>query len=631
MHMKKMVLSALLVSLAGTACALARDDNADPKQHTRRALAANPQAEWDPEVIFVRFRANASDEAKATMMSLVGGTTIEKFWLVPGLETVKVTGDIFQAIDLLGLFPSVIEYAEPDYMVHTFVTPNDPSYGQLWGLNNTGQTVNGDSGIANADINAPQAWDTFTGDANFVIADIDTGMNYNHPDLSANAWTNPGEIPSNGIDDDGNGFIDDIRGWDFVNNDNNPIDDNGHGTHTAGTIGARGNNGVGVTGVNWQCKLMALKFLGANGSGSTSGALSSLQYAVAKGVKVSNNSWGGGGSSQSMLNAINASQSIGHLFVAAAGNASNNNDANPSYPASYTSPNLIAVAATNNNDGMASFSNYGATSVDIGAPGVTVYSTYGSSYAYLDGTSMACPHVAGCAALIYGYNPGWTWTQVKNSLMTTARPVSGLSGRCVTGGVVNIQAAIGPGAPPTPPAAPSNLDAYENGFGNARITWNDNSSNEVTFGVDRQRRTGVVWGTNTPFSAAANATSFQQVPGQGIWRYQVRAVNSAGNSAWTGYVVVRPQPAILFRNNDIVGNVVTMGWIDTSSMEEGFRIEREQLIAGNWTNTIALTVKTNIVSRDDTVPGAGSYRYRIQAFAETRTSAFSSWVQVGVP
>ncbi|MBC7771440.1 MAG: S8 family serine peptidase [Pyrinomonadaceae bacterium] len=630
MHLKKFVIPAMLVVLAGSTCAVARVDHEDPKQHTRRALAANPKAQWDPEVILVRFKAGASDQAKASMMSLVGGTSIEQFWLVPGLETVKVTGDIFQSIDLLSLFPSLIEYAEPDYMVHTFVTPNDPSYGQLWGMHNTGQTVNGDPGITNADINAPQAWDAFTGDANFVIADIDTGVNYNHADLSANSWINPGEVAGNGIDDDGNGYVDDTRGWDFVNNENNPMDDNGHGTHTAGTVGARGNNGIGVVGVNWQCKLMALKFLNSSGNGSTSGGLSALQYAVAKNVKVSNNSWGGGGFSQSMLNAINASQSIGHLFVAAAGNAGSNNDSSPSYPASYTAANVIAVAATNNNDGIASFSNYGATSVDIGAPGVTIYSTYGSAYAYLNGTSMACPHVAGCAALIYGYNPGWTWTQVKSSLMSTARPVSALAGRCVTGGVVNIQAAIGPGGPPTPPMAPSNLNAFENGYGNARITWTDNSINEVTFGIDRQKRSGGVWGTNAAFSAAANATSFQQVSGGGIWRYQIRAVNVAGNSAWTGYIVVQPQQPTALQNTDLVGNVVTMSWVDSSTMEEGYRIVRERFVSGAWGSATTLQVGINNVSIVDTVPGPGVYRYHVQAYAETRSSAFSPWVEVYV-
>ncbi len=186
----------------------------------------------------------------------------------------------------------------------------------------------------------------------------------------------------------------------------------------------------------WSCRIMPLKFLNASGNGAISGALSALQYAAAKGVKVSNNSWGGGGFSQSFLTAINNSQSVGHIFVAAAGNSSTNNDATPSYPASYTSGNIIAVVATNNNDGFASFSSYGATSCDIGAPGVTIYSTYLSGYAYLDGTSMATPHVAGVVGLVYVRNPTWTWSQVRNQILSTARVIPSLSGRCATGGIV---------------------------------------------------------------------------------------------------------------------------------------------------------------------------------------------------
>ncbi|MGE4198591.1 MAG: S8 family peptidase, partial [Phycisphaerales bacterium] len=441
-------LGAMLAASLVCVPAFAVDNATDPLQHTRRMLEAHPNAEFDPEAILVRFGPGITPAQRAFAMQLVGGVKLQSWTIVPGLEHVRVNIPVKDAVAALNGLPGVL-YAELDYFVHADVVPNDPSFGNLWGLNNTGQTVNGDAGIANADINAPEAWDVVTGSSSFAIADIDSGVNWSHPDLAANIWSNPGEV-ADGIDNDGNGLIDDVRGWDFVNNDNNPTDDNGHGTHTSGTFGAVGNNGVGVTGVMWVCRIVPLKFLNASGSGAISGALSALQYCTNKGIKVSNNSWGGGGFSQSFLDAINASQSVGHIFVAAAGNSASNNDAVASYPASYSSGNIIAVVATNNNDGFASFSNYGATSCDIGAPGVTVYSTYLSSYAYLDGTSMATPHVAGVVGLVYVRNPTWSWSQVRSQVLSTARTVSSLSGRCATGGVVNAAAAVGASAPPPP-------------------------------------------------------------------------------------------------------------------------------------------------------------------------------------
>ena len=335
--------ASLLASFAVVSSATADDAVVPP------AAQATPQ--FVPGSILVRFSPKMAPASRAHFRQLVGGTLEKEFDLVPGLEHIKVDIDVQTALDRLKVFSGLVLYAEPDYIVSRCAPPTDPSYGVLWGLNNTGQTVNGDPGIAGADINAPEAWATTTGSPTTVIADIDTGVNYNHPDLAANSWINPGEIAANGIDDDGNGYIDDTRGWDFVNNDNNPIDDNGHGTHTAGTFGAVGNNGVGVTGINWQCKIMALKFLNASGSGSVTGALGALNYAVNKGVKVSNNSWGGGGFSQSMLDALNNAGAIGHIFVAAAGNGGadqigDNNDSLPSYPASYNAANVISVAST---------------------------------------------------------------------------------------------------------------------------------------------------------------------------------------------------------------------------------------------------------------------------------------------
>jgi subtilisin family serine protease len=281
-----------------------------------------------------------------------------------------------------------VEYAEPNYIMRALATtPNDPQFGQLWGLHNTGEN----GGTADADIDAPEAWDIHTGSTDVVIAVLDTGIDFDHYDIgngsNSNIWTNTGEIPGNGIDDDGNGYIDDVHGWDFVGEDNDPTDyyhdywgNAGHGTHVAGTIAALGNNSVGITGVNWYASIMPLRILGAQGATDTPRAIAAIMYAADNGAKVINASWGGGGPSQALEDAISYANDRGCLFVAAAGNGGDDtwgddNDLSPFYPASYDLPNIIAVAATDHNDTLGDFSNYGATSVDVAAPGVQILSS----------------------------------------------------------------------------------------------------------------------------------------------------------------------------------------------------------------------------------------------------------------
>ena len=357
-----------------------------------------------------------------------------------------------------------VRYIEPDFVITASATPNDPSYSRLWGLHNTGQT----GGLSDADMDVAEAWDVSTGARSVVVGVIDTGIDYRHPDLAANMWRNPGETPGDGVDNDRNGYVDDVYGWDFANNDADPFDDEGHGTHVSGTIGAVGNNGVGVVGVSWNVSLMALKFLGADGSGSTSGAIAAINYATRMrqsfGVNVvaTNNSWGGGGASTALRDAIAAGGAAGILCVAAAGNDATNNDSTPSYPANYASDAIIAVAAIDSSNRLASFSNYGATTVDVAAPGVGIYSTVpNSGYASYSGTSMATPHVTGTVALLAAANPGATASQIRSAILGTAVPVAGLAGKVATGGVVNASAALaafggnaggGGGTTPTQPA-----------------------------------------------------------------------------------------------------------------------------------------------------------------------------------
>jgi hypothetical protein len=315
---------------------------------------------------------------------------------------------------------SCVAYAEPDYLIQaTDVIPNDTYYGNLYGMTKIG---------------APLAWNKCTGNDEIVVGVIDTGINYTHPDLADNIWTNPGEIAGDGIDNDNTGYVDDIHGWDFYDNDSDPMDDNSHGTHCAGTIAGVGNNETGVVGVSWNSKVAALKFIGALG-GATSDAIEAINYATAMGFDLTNNSWGNTSYSQALSDAISA----GGLFVAAAGNYASDSDSTPFYPACYELDNIISVAATDSNDELASFSNYGATSVDLSAPGVSIYSTIlGEQYGYKSGTSMAAPHVSGTAALLLSANSSLSSAQIKELILSNVDSVSGLQGMAVTGGRLNI-------------------------------------------------------------------------------------------------------------------------------------------------------------------------------------------------
>jgi subtilisin family serine protease len=302
--------------------------------------------------------------------------------------------------------------------------PDDLYFSYLYGLHNDGQFY---GGTPDADIDAPEAWIQTTGSSDVVVAVVDTGVDYNHPDLAANIWSDP----STGY-----------HGYDYVNRDTDPMDDNSHGTHCAGTIGAVGNNGIGVAGVNWNVKIMAVKFLGASGSGSTSNAIQAILYANSHGAHVISNSWGGGGYSQALKDAIDASPAV---VVCAAGNSARDTDAYPHYPSSYNSTNIISVAATDKNDNLASFSNYGETSVDVAAPGVSIYSTIPESkgsYGSKSGTSMATPHVAGLAALVKAAHPSYTTDQIKSAIIYGVDAQGGLNGKCASGGRVNAYQAV---------------------------------------------------------------------------------------------------------------------------------------------------------------------------------------------
>jgi len=414
--------------------------------------------------VFITLKANISNSQVSQILSRYNLEIVKTYSLVPNTYLVRQRGLVERAVaqkddrnvvqTLVSSLKAeqIILNSEPNYRVYAIIRPNDPGIDGLYAMNNLGQT----GGTTDADIDAYEAWDITTGDTTVIVGIIDSGIDYDHPDLAANIWKNPGEIPNNNIDDDGNGYVDDIYGWDWAYNDNDPSDYCGHGTHCGGTVSAVGNNGEGVAGVAWKVKLMALKFLDDMGYGYTSGAISALEYATSMGAKLTSNSWGGG-SYSSLLETAIANSNI--LFIAAAGNESSNNDFYPAYPASYALDNIIAVAATDHNDDLAYFSNYGAVSVDLGAPGVDILSTkpdnptsidfrppgWGLSstyYGVISGTSMATPHVAGTAALIYSRNPSLTWAEAKTAILDYVDPNASLNGITVSNGRLNVYNAV---------------------------------------------------------------------------------------------------------------------------------------------------------------------------------------------
>ena len=384
------------------------------------------RTEMVADQVLVHLRESASEEDlaelaqahnAAVVRALSDGKTFVVRLSAPGLDAVD------DAVAKFSSASAEVAYAEPDFIRHLSVTPNDPMVGNLWGM---------------AKISMPDAWSLSTGNRSAVVAVLDTGVDMDHSDLTANLWINSAEIPDDGVDNDGNGLIDDVNGWDFLGKDNNPDDTDGHGTHCAGTIGAVGNNGTLVAGVCWTVSIMPVR-IGTEAGLADSDIVDGIRYAARNGAKVLSNSYGGTGFSQTTYDAIAYAYQRGCIFVAAAGNEGVDNDVIPQYPASYDLPNIISVAATDENDVLADFSNYGATSVDLAAPGVNIVSTYpGGGTETLQGTSMACPHVAGALGLLVSENAEVTPEEAKQILLDSVDPVDALAGKLVSGGRLNV-------------------------------------------------------------------------------------------------------------------------------------------------------------------------------------------------
>lgn len=402
---------------------------------TGGVLTTGPGVTIAPNRLLVRFRTGISATTETQVRDSMGATLMRAYHLVPGLELVKVaSGPGPKALDAVASLSrnANVLYATPDVAYRVQTIPDDPLYEQQWGMESIG---------------APEAWERSTGSKSVIVAVLDTGIDLTHPDLEADIWTNP--------DPGQHGYAGDIHGWNFVAENNNPSDNYGHGTHVSGIIGAVGNNGIGVSGVNWSVSLMPLKICEPE-SCYLSAEIAALEYAVDHGAKVANASFGGAGdSSKPEEEAIEASGKAGLLFVAAAGNQASSDDVLPFYPASYPLSNIVSVAATTSSDTLASFSNYGATSVQLGAPGENILSTLPTTgplssttgYGYLSGTSMAVPQVSGAAALLWSLHPSWTMQQVRSRLLATTRPLPSLFGKVSTCGELDIGAATNPALP----------------------------------------------------------------------------------------------------------------------------------------------------------------------------------------
>ena len=475
------------------------------------SLASAP---YDPNHILVRFQTNPATN-RTLSIHVPGAVLGQSLDLVPGLYEVNLNGlSVADALTKFQADPGVIS-VEPNYLVSSAGTPNDPIFGSQYALQNTGQS----GGVAGVDIRAVQAWDVTSSASHVIVSLIDTGIDYNHPDLYQNIWINQAEIPKsrlkNLVDVYGDGYIsfrdlnnpinqgagkitdlngdgridaadvlapmirdaqgadtgkggwaylgntqdgdaahpNDFVGWNFSANNNMPFDDNGHGTNVAGILGAKGNNGIGVAGVDWQVQLQEIKVFDSQGFSTIANLVAAIGYSVKHGEKISNNSWAFRAPNLALKNAVAGARAAGQIFVAAAGNFSN---PDPDYPANYSTQldNIVAVASIDRSGNLASNSNYGATSVALAAPGVNIVSTApGGGYSVYSGTSQATPLVSGVLALVWEQHPDWTYRQVINQVLSTVTPLASLKGKTITGGIVNAAAAVTRHVPgPTPHA-----------------------------------------------------------------------------------------------------------------------------------------------------------------------------------
>jgi subtilisin family serine protease len=627
----------------------------------------SPPAEFVAGEVLIQFQPGTTAVDRADARSWVGAFRRE---LLRGngtgeLEVARVPARaVEEAVALLRQHPAV-RYAEPNWIYRHQAVSDDSYYttGLLWGMYGDATDPANQFGSQ-----AGEAWAAGNlGSASVAVGVIDEGIDFNHPDLAANIWTNPVEAAGEaGVDDDGNGYVDDLHGWDFSQNNNSIYDGapgnntDAHGTHVSGTIGGLGNNTQGVAGVNWNVTIISAKFLGPTG-GTLANAIKAVDYITdlktrhALNIVATNNSWGGGGFSQGLLDAIVRGANTGILFIAAAGNGNMsgigiNNDSTPQYPSSYNTTAgagydaVIAVASITSTGAKSSFSNYGKTSVDLGAPGSGVWSTTpNNTYSSYSGTSMATPHVTGAVALYASLNPGASALAIKTAILNSAiaTPTSSLTNITVTGGRLNIGEFAGAPPPSAPENGPSDLTATPVSSSEINLAWVDNTIDEDDVeGFEIHRCQGAQC-TNFAVVAivAANAVGYTNtgLSANTPYSYKVRAYNSGGTSEFSNPAQATTQPAPVppagptnLAATTGLG-IINLAWSDNSTNEDGFRIER--CPGASCTNFTQIgQIGANATTLQD--PSGISnrwYRYRVRAFNAQGNSAYSNIARVKAP
>jgi subtilisin family serine protease len=607
------------------------------------AIAAPP--DYAEGVVLVGYRENAPEVGRANVRARVGVASrralsrrdrhSERLELAKGSSVEAVVAELMRD-------PNV-RYAHPDYRVKAVLDSNDPNYtnGSLWGM--YGDTTSPANAFGSQ---AAEVWaQGYVGSQQVFIGVIDEGIQVTHPDLADNIWTNPHEIAGDGIDNDGNGYIDDVHGWDFFNNDATVFDGgtgDAHGTHVAGTIGGRGGNGQGVVGVNWEVGLISAKFLGATG-GFTSDAIAAVDYLtdlkLRHGINIvaTSNSWGGGGYSQALQDAINRGGDAGILFIAAAGNDASNTDSVANYPSNYQCTNasrnwdcLVSVASITSTGGLSSFSNYGATTVDIGAPGSSINSTLPvDTYGSYSGTSMATPHVSGAVALCAAVDQTLSAQELRNAVINSAAPTASLSGRTRTGGRLDASAMLAACQPAVAAVSgsPSALAGTATGSNAIQLSWTDGVSGESFYEVDRGNSSCTAFSTVATIAAGSTGYTATGLTSATTYCFRVRAVNRfpstsvySNDAIVTTQAVAGPATPTGLTTSSITATSITVGWSAVTGATN-YTLQWATSSSGPWTT---LATQTGRSYRHAGRTSGTTYYYQVRANSSAGSSAYSA-------
>ncbi len=578
----------------------------------------------DGELI-IKFKKGVSASKVADSHKVIGAKGWKRLHLINAEHVILPEGlTVEEALERYRSDPNV-EYAEPNYRVHKVsLTPDDSYFSSQWGLKK---------------IEAEKAWDISRGSSSVLVAVLDTGIDYNHPDLKDNIWLNPDEKCSDGNDNDNNEKIDDCKGWDFVNDDNDPMDDDrsgsgSHGTHVAGIIGAIGNNGYGVAGVSWQVKLMPLKVLDNKGSGYISDIIDAINYAKNKGAKIINLSLEAE-EAESGINSLKDAMSSANdcLFIVAAGNKGYDLDKINIYPASFKLENLISVGATDNSDSKGYFSNYGINTVHLAAPGSKIYSTqsrmapgfvnYTTAFFYETGTSMAAPFVTGVAALLKANNQNLTNKDIKEIILASVDKINNLP--FFTGGRLNAYKALTINLDELPPLKPENLSfAEQPSAGNPiKLKWTDISSKETNYIFERNlRNNGFSLLSILPANQNTYTDNISLQEGD-IVSYRVYAENSKGKSDYVelSFSIPLYQPENLVATK--IGGGIKLSWDDKTDKEDGYEIWRQ---SGTNDYQMIATVDKDVTVYNDTNLSSNEtfYYYKVRAYNSQKVYSYYS-------